>query len=174
MYNKTTDVNRRKYMIDFGKIKRMQMQQAILDKYNIKYEEPWQKYKKARSLLSEVLKTIGENEKPLLEAVKLSIDALSHMQRHISNYPLKEYDLKQMDGQPVWVVSIASHYGRWGIVNAKKKCVEYVEKEDEFIEPDHWNVGCYIFRYPKEFVDYSEELIKYHLEVEPIFGFKEE
>lgn len=161
-------------MIDFGKIKHMEMQQAILDKYNIKYEEPWRNYKKARSLLSEVLKTIGENEKPLLEAIELSIDALKHMQQHVSNYPLKETDLKKMDGQPVWVVSIASHYGRWGIVNAKKKSVEYVEKENEFIEPDHWNVGCYIFRYPKEFADYSEELIKYHLEVEPIFNFEEE
>lgn len=84
-------------MIDFGRIKHMQMQQEILKKYKIKYEEPWQKYKKARLLLTEVLEMIGKNEKPLLEALELSIESLKHMQQHISNYPLKEYELKKMN-----------------------------------------------------------------------------
>ncbi len=161
-------------MIDFGKIQYMKYQQSLLEQHHVKYEEPWQKYKKASSLLKETIKNLGKNEKPLLEAIELSINALKHMQQHLSNYPLKESELKKMDKQPVWVVSVAAHYGRWGIVNTKKKCVEYVQNEDFDIEPDMWNNGCYIFRYPKEVIDYSNELLKHHIEVEPIFYFEEQ
>ena len=147
-------------MEQYEKIRLMNRQIAVLDKNKIPYEAEWKRIHDAKKTIQGALTILGDNEKPLISALNTAIEALKQIQIEKDNPPLNKLTLKRLDGEPVWVVSVA-HSGRWGIVDASKELVRYPYPDDEF--PEAWFNGCYIFRHKKEIVDYSELLQKNNL-----------
>lgn len=121
------------------------------------------KWKKARMLLEEVIKTLSPKEDKLKNALELSIDALTAMQTKEMNSPLKKTQLHNMNGEPVWVVS-CDHDGRWGIVDSYSETVIFPDKDGKYEE--EWFVYNYIFKYKKEIRDYTKLLEKYEIKDE--------
>lgn len=147
-------------MEQYEKIRLMNRQITILEKHKVPYEAEWKRILNAKKTLQGAISILGENEKALTSALNTAIDALKQMQIEKDNPPLNKLALKRLDGEPVWVVSVA-HSGRWGIVDANNEVVRFPYPDDEF--PEAWFAGCYIFRYKKEIVDYSELLQKNNL-----------
>lgn len=149
-------------MGQYEKIHLMNRQISILDKYKIPYEAEWKKVRDAKKTIQSAVNLLGENEKVLSSALNVAIEALKQVQVEKDNPPLNKLALKRLDGEPVWVVSIA-HEGRWGIVDANNEIVRFPYPNDEF--PEAWFVGCYIFKHKKDIKDYSELLQKNNLSI---------
>lgn len=147
-------------MEQYEKIRLMNRQIAVLDKHKISYEAEWKRIRDAKKTIQGAISILGENEKSLASALNTAIEALKQIQIEKDNPPLNKLTLKRLDGEPVWVVSVA-HSGRWGIVDADNELVRFPYPDDEY--PEAWFAGCYIFRYKKEIVDYSELLQKNNL-----------
>lgn len=147
-------------MEEYEKIRLMNRQIAVLDKHKVPYKAEWKRIRDAKKTIQSAISILGENEKPLISALNTAVEALKQIQIEKDNPPLNKLALKRLDGEPVWVVSVA-HSGRWGIVDADNELIRFPYPYDEF--PDAWFAGCYIFRYKKEIVDYSELLQKNNL-----------
>lgn len=94
-------------MKHYEKISRMNRQISILDKYKIPYEAEWKKVRDAKNTIQGAVNILGENEKALSSALNVAIEALKQAQVEKDNPPLNKLALNRLDGEPVWVVSIA-------------------------------------------------------------------
>lgn len=116
---------------------------------------------KGRRIIKAAIESLQPSEKKLLAALKLSVKALVILQSMEENPPLKKIALDKMDGEPVWVVSY-NHDGRWGIVDSSDESVNFITENG--IVQEYWFGSQYIFRYKKEIIDYTDELIKHEIQ----------
>lgn len=147
-------------MNEYERIQIMHHQEYIM---KVNKKSILSKWKKARMLLEEVIKTLSPKEDMLKNALELSIDALTAMQAREMNLPLKKAQLHNMNGEPVWVVSY-DHDGRWGIVDSYNETVIFPSKDGK--NEEEWFGYNYIFKYKKEIRDYTTLLEKYGLKDE--------
>ena len=141
-------------MNEYDRIGEMNHQLYIMKKNNKSLRSKW---RQSRDMLEAVMKTLGDKENNLREALENSITALFRMQIQEDNAPLKKIKLDNMNGEPVWVVS-CNHDGRWGIVNSSRETIIFPTIDG--VEEEYWFDGNYIFQFKKEIKDYSKILIK--------------
>lgn len=55
-----------------------------------------------------------------IDAYDIAIFAMRHLMEREENEPLTLEELRKMDGEPVWIVSLTDDYTSWGIVRAKE------------------------------------------------------
>lgn len=147
-------------MNEYDKIQLMHHQEHVMRENN---KARLSKWRKAREYLEEVSKTLSPKEDKLKDALELAAKALTAMQAKEMNPPLKNTQLKNMNGEPVWVVS-SDHDGRWGIVNSYNETVIFPKYDGVYEE--EWFGYNYIFRFKKEIRDYTALLEKYGLKDE--------
>lgn len=72
-----------------------------------------------------------QNARKRIEALDMAIHALRAQQEQERNEPLTLKELRQMDGEPVWVVNVATKkcdgfHDEWALVSAARRNVESV------------------------------------------------
>lgn len=55
-----------------------------------------------------------------IDAYDMAIFAMRYLMEQENNAPLTLDELRKMDGEPVWIVSLTDDYTSWGIVRAKE------------------------------------------------------
>ena len=160
MYERENKVENLENRNEYDRIATMNYQLYIMKKNNKALRSKW---RQSRELLEDVMKTLTDKEIKLKEALDNSITALLRMQIREDNTPLKKIKLKEMNGEPVLVVS-CEHDGRWGIVNCGRESVIFPTVDG--MEEEYWFHGNYIFGYKKEIKDYTKILEKYGLKDE--------
>ncbi len=148
-------------MTEYERIRLMNHQEYLLKQQEAKYNPPWGKWKRARQIIRKEKENADANNKELQVTYNLASKALSLMVAMEDNPPLKKIALDEMDGEPVWVVSV-NHDGRWAIVNASDQSVYFLENGE--LKREFWFDDKYIFRYKKTIVDYSDQLKKFGID----------